>query len=1284
MESSQVHTLKAHKEIAEWWIQYLQPASAVRMSTDYPDTHSQYVTSRDAIGLSRSFREKLLEYNIDSALYFMTALGIVFFRQTHSECFAIAMSSPMRNLVPVRFDLREDMTLSEALKIVHESMDLAISHELHPTVFRQALEQVDAESLQRIFDLCQACFIDVVFRTQPSESIPEHTEFDPLINLCLEFPETSRPEDIARSIPNMLHAEYCSTLYSDERMLAFIEQVVLIAECLVNDSSIKIGECSLITKTSSLVLPNLKKPLNDDYYGAIFYIHEISNRLANFLVAKGITKGDRVAMYAHRSAPLVVGIMGILKSGATFTVVDPAYPTNRQIVYLEVADPKGIVTLAGAGDLDTEMMHLLLNLFLVSASPFQQREVVLEKDTGILSEYSITSCGVEVGPDDIGTLSFTSGSTGKPKAVCGRHISLTHFYPWMAEEFGLGSEDRFSMLSGIAHDPIQRDVFTPIFYGASIYIPDPEDIGNPGALAKWVEHHKVTVAHLTPAMGQLLVANALTVMPSLQHAFFVGDVLIKRDVQRLQRLAPNVNVINMYGTTETQRAVSYLKLRANTMLDTFKDIIPAGKGMKDVQLLVLTKSMDFAAIGELGELYVRSPHLSAGYLGLPEATEAKFLVNSFTNDPADRLYRTGDIGRYMYQGIVECIGRADDQIKIRGFRIELGEIDIHLGEHPSVRENKTLVMRDKNEEKQIISFFVPQEQDTYNITELRQYLSTKVPHYAVPAVFYPLKAMPLTPNGKIDKSKLPFPDTAIMMLNRTQEMVSAEMTDLQNKIKKVFEGSLAGPISLHDSFFEVGGHSILATKVTFELRAVLRQELPINMLYKYPTISKLADAIENQELTGADLPTTSRENQEMIDVEAEAQLDSDIIPSDKQIKSGSINTVLLTGATGFLGSFLLRFLLDENPSIRILCHVRCTSTEAGMLRIIDSLKSYGIHQENDNQRIEILVGDLTKPWIGLSQDAVSDINKRVDLIIHNGAMVHWVYPYSKLKAANVTGTVEVLRIACTGKHLIPMAFVSSTSIFDCDTYLHMAHVEEDKKLVAGEKLTVGYGQSKWVAEKILETARSRSLPVIVFRPGYIVGDSRTGVMNLDDYISRLVKGCCQLNRIPRITTHFNMCNVDFVAKVIVKGSFCTSSIGKCFNFWQPSPFSIEHLSHVLRMYGFELENEEYTLWCEQMKTFVMTQGENALYPLLHYVLDDLPTRSTTPFLAWNNLKQLLRNESSLPDSPPDIAPLFSKYLAFFVSIGFLDAPMINEEGIHQLPEINLPESVKAKHRAETH
>ena len=285
----------------------------------------------------------------------------------------------------------------------------------------------------------------------------------------------------------------------------------------------------------------------------------------------------------------------------------------------------------------------------------------------------------------------------------------------MAKRFGLTERDRFSMLSGIAHDPIQRDIFTPLFLGASLIVPPAEDITF-DRLATWASNNAITVTHLTPAMGQILLGSQEPKVTSLHGAFFVGDVLLKRDCRRLQQLAPNCRIKNMYGTTETQRAVSYYEIPSlnedAAYLDKMGDVIPAGMGMTDVQLLVVDreKKERQCEVGEIGEIYVRAGGLAEHYLGDEQKSAEKFVKNWFVDNqrwidedkertvaateaepwrecylgPRDRMYRSGDLGRYMPDGNVECVGRADDQVKIRGFRIELGEIDTHLSQHPLI------------------------------------------------------------------------------------------------------------------------------------------------------------------------------------------------------------------------------------------------------------------------------------------------------------------------------------------------------------------------------------------------------------------------------------------------------------------------------------------------------------------------------------------------------------------------------------------------------------------------
>lgn len=367
---------------------------------------------------------------------------------------------------------------------------------------------------------------------------------------------------------------------------------------------------------------------------------------------------------------------------------------------------------------------------------------------------------------------------------------------------------------------------TPLWLGAQLLVPAKEDIQHE-RLAEWMSLWSPTTTHLTPAMGQILVGGATAKFPALRHVFFVGDVLTARDCKALRQLGPSCSIVNMYGTTETSRAVSYFEISSAaedpTALDSLGDTIPAGWGMQDVQVLVISQSdrNKMCGVGEVGELYIRAAGLAEGYLGEPEKNKEKFVDNWFVDNarwveadkandkgepwrrfykgPRDRLYRTGDLGQYLPSGAVRVSGRIDSQVKIRGFRIELNEIDTNLSGSPLIRDCKTLIRRDRNQEPTLVSYIVPEiaewkrwleAQNQEDIedkgvemgssvvylrrfrrmqAEVRDHLKSRLPAYSVPSIYIMLQKLPLNPNGKVDSPNLPFPDAAEMTEDALEE-----------------------------------------------------------------------------------------------------------------------------------------------------------------------------------------------------------------------------------------------------------------------------------------------------------------------------------------------------------------------------------------------------------------------------------------------------------------------------------------------------------------------------------
>lgn len=659
---------------------------------------------------------------------------------------------------------------------------------------------------------------------------------------------------------------YNSDLFTPARMDTLLTQYCSLIEQVISLPTNPISSLSLLTPATVLLLPDPTAPLSSHWEGAVqtlftqqaiknptkiaieedtnrWSYHDLdarSNQLAHFLGDQGIALGDVVAIYASRSASLVWAILGTLKAGATYTILDPAYPSVRLSEYLEQAQPHGLILLDEAGILPKAIRDQVAQIPLCCQITLPRSYE--GQNNMFLSEYPTTPTTIGVGPDDLASITFTSGSTGRPKGILQRHGPLTHFLPWQQVTFDLSKEDRYTLLSGLSHDPLQRDIFTPLCLGATICIPSQSEMGMPGWLPQWMERTDITVTNLTPAMVQLVTQplgnKTATMMPLLRYAFIVGDALRRHDVVRLWELAPNVTAVNMYGSTETQRAVSYYSIpHSHTANQSpVKEIIPLGQGAQDVQLLICTSTNQLAGVGEIGEILIRSPHLAQGYLNNSDLTRERFIANPFRQNPEDGCYRTGDLGRYLPNGHVEYLARSDQQVKIRGFRIELGEIEAALKELDIVRDAIVVIHEDERLDKRLIAYVVPLFEIVASdiIARLRQHLQNKLPIYMVPATFVVLAEIPLTPNGKLDRQSLPLPQSSV---SSTVEF-STPMQILLGKLWCEVLGR--DQVGLTDNFFDLGGHSLLATQLIARIIEATGAAVTLRALFEAPTIDLFA------------------------------------------------------------------------------------------------------------------------------------------------------------------------------------------------------------------------------------------------------------------------------------------------------------------------------------------------------------------------------------------------------------------------------------------------------------
>ncbi|HYG65434.1 MAG TPA: amino acid adenylation domain-containing protein, partial [Thermoanaerobaculia bacterium] len=666
---------------------------------------------------------------------------------------------------------------------------------------------------------------------------------------------------------------YNADLFDAARMEDLLAQLEALLGRALEWPETPVGGLSLVTAAARAVLPDPAAALSAAWEGAVHEIlarharqapgalavadpaeswtygelEERSSRLAALLRAGGVGPGDVVALWAHRSAPLVWGLLGVLKAGAAFLVLDPRHPAPRQVQMLSLARPAAWLQAAAAGPVPAEIAGELDAVGCACRLPLPARA---EESSGFLARVPAVAPDVEVGPDDAAYVAFTSGSTGVPKGVVGRHGSLSHFIPWLSRRFELSAGDRFSLLSGLAHDPLHRDVFTPLQIGAAVVIPDPETMEEPGELAAWMRREKVTVAHLTPALGQMLTTEATDgsgiEVPSLRYAFLVGDVLTRRDVARLRRLAPAVTCVNYYGSTETQRAVGCHVAEEGPDGARVKEVLPLGRGIPDVQLLVLNRAGALAGIGELGEISMRSPHIALAYLGDPRLTAQRFAPNPLGGREDGRLYRTGDLGRYLPNGEAVFAGRADTQVKIRGFRIELGDVEAALGAFPGVREAVAVAREDGGGERSLAAYVVPAAGAILDERELRAFLRRRLPDFMVPATFTLLDRLPLTPNRKVDRKALPAPE------QRRSDHWTAPRTPVEEALAGIWAELLGRErVGADEDFFALGGHSLLATRLVSRLRGAFDIEMPLRALFEAPVLADLAARVEAARHEGA-------------------------------------------------------------------------------------------------------------------------------------------------------------------------------------------------------------------------------------------------------------------------------------------------------------------------------------------------------------------------------------------------------------------------------------------------
>lgn len=885
----------AQNELSYWQCQLSGAPTVLELPTDSPRPPVQtYAGASLTLHVTGELTDSLdalsQREGVTLSMTLLAAFAILLSRYTGQEDILVGTPTAGRdrreledliglflNILVIRTKLSDNPMIRDVLKNIRETTLEAYAHQHVP--FEQLLNHMHIER-----DLSRTPLFQVFFNML---NFPDRRmDFSGIATEGIPLPMTTSKYDMTLYIEKQkqglrIDLAYNADLFHVERMRELLGQFnTLLAQMLRTET--RLADLSLVTSEARSVLPDPQEPLSAAWKGSVHdllacqacrvpdriavadqwesityaELERRSTLLAQRLHQQGIGNSDVVAVYAHRNAVLTWAVFGVLKAGAALLILDPAYPPARLITYLRLAEARFLLTIP-EGECGTKLPRELDEY--ISDQPggscLYLARAMFAAEAQSAARPPQDSQVAAVGPDDIAFITFTSGSTGQPRAVQQRHGPLTHFLEWQQQRFELEEQDRYSMFAGLAHDPLQREIFTSLCLGATLCIPATEKMGIPSVLVEWMHQQQVTIAHLTPAMMQLLTqciaseSSASYRIPSLRCAFTVGDALTGRDVARLLLLAPHVTCVNFYGSTETQRAVGYYivprpQSQSDDGIRAGKEVIPLGKGFPDAQLLILNQGGQLAGVSEVGEIYLRSPHLAKGYAHDLKATQERFLTNPFTGQNGDTIYRTGDLGRYRPDGNVEYAGRKDQQVKLRGYRIELAEIEAVLRSHPLIQDVAAILREDIPGHRYLAAYVVllpAAIEQSQNIPgeQLRPFVSSLLPSYMVPTAFEIMESLPLTPNLKVDRRALPAPN----LLQNTGSLAPRTPTEelLENIWSEILELERIG---IQENFFEIGGHSLLATQIISRLRDVFQLEVPLRALFEAPTIGELAEWIE--------------------------------------------------------------------------------------------------------------------------------------------------------------------------------------------------------------------------------------------------------------------------------------------------------------------------------------------------------------------------------------------------------------------------------------------------------
>jgi thioester reductase-like protein/amino acid adenylation domain-containing protein len=852
-----------------------------------------------------------------------------------------------------------------------------------------------------------------------------------------------------------------------------------------------------------------------------------------------------------KSFALFAGIMAILGDGAVYLPLDPSQPLPRQQYILENAR---------AALLLHDGQHPLANQ-CVPGLDISNIDFVPTKQSLMRQRPDADAPCMAL---------YTSGTTGHPKGVMLSQRNLSHFTAWYADYVELSEHSRVLQFSTLSFDSSVIDIFPTLLSGAELVVASEDQRRDPLQLVELLDQN-LSHAFLPPALLSILpMERAL----KLKHLMTGGDVC---EPYVIERLAAQCRFHNLYGPTEA------------TVLITAGQFHPGssnrnlGRPIANSQVLILDEQMQPVADQVSGELYIVGPGVCLGYIHNPALTDERYVHVALGDGETLRAYRTGDIGKWTNEGI-ELSGRRDNQVKIRGFRVEPEEIEHCLRDSQLYRQVAVVV----DEHRRILAFLAQPNDVEPDAARhlLKAHVERLLPDYMRPAAYTELARMPFANNGKVDrKALLHLPVNLLEQAPRRQPETENErlLLALWAELLELPPGD----ISTDESFFNLGGHSILLSQMLLAIREHFGRSVPINRFIEAPTLINLASLLVSD---GSSSWTVSPQALK----DASTPLELPVLPVGKL---GDVHKIIVTGANGFLGVHIVEALLAWGAS-EVACLVREGDGRTAQDRFIDALRENRL-EHLDLSRVRVYAADITRPQLGLSDEVYERLDREFGALVHNAANVNHVQDYETLARENVAPIFECLRL-CEGRSKKVFNFVStlsaSSAVGDDGSVLEAPAAQTPPIYIKN-----GYNLSKWVAERILQQAREQGAWVNIYRPGNIAFNSVTGVCQPHkNRLMLMLKGSMQLGQVPDFSMAFDLMPVDFLARFIGFHSSRYQPARAVFNLHNPEPLSWNSYVSAFREAGSEFEMVSVAHWQTQLNR---VDSQNALFGVLGFYLD---------------------------------------------------------------------------------